>query len=40
MGTDFNRRSGIPGFCGAADAANVTGELLARGYSDEQVGAI
>lgn len=40
VGTDFNHGSGIPGFRDEADAPNVTGELLARGYSEEQVDAI
>lgn len=40
VGTDFNHGSGIPGFRDEADAANVTGELLARGYSEAQVDAI
>lgn len=40
IGTDFDHGAGIAGFDSAADAPNVTAELLRRGYSEEQVDAI
>lgn len=40
IGTDFDHGSGVEGFDSAADAPNVTRELLKRGYSEEQIGAI
>lgn len=40
VGTDFNHGSGIPGFKDEGEAANVTLELLARGYTEAQVDAI
>lgn len=40
IGTDFNHGAGIRGFDSAAQAPNVTSELLARGYSETQIAAI
>lgn len=40
IGSDFNHGAGVTGFDSAADAPNVTRELLRRGYSEEQVAAI
>ena len=40
VGTDFNHGSGVPGFGDEAEAGNVTRELLARGYSEQEVDAI
>lgn len=40
IGTDFDHGAGIVGFDSEAEAGNVTAELLRRGYSEEQVGAI
>lgn len=40
IGTDFDHGAGVTGFDSAADAPNVTRELLRRGYSEEQVAAI
>lgn len=40
IGTDFDHGSGIEGFENEADAANVTAELVRRGYSEEQIGHI
>lgn len=40
IGSDFDHGAGIEGFDSPADAANVTAELLRRGYDREQVAAI
>jgi len=40
IGTDFDHGAGVEGFNSEADAANVTAELLRRGYSAGQVQAI
>jgi membrane dipeptidase len=40
IGTDFNHGAGITGFESEADAPNVTRELVAHGYSEEQIAAI
>jgi membrane dipeptidase len=40
IGTDFDHGAGVTGFDSAADAPNVTQELLLRGYSEAQVAAI
>lgn len=40
IGTDFNHGGGIVGFAEANSAANVTSELIARGYSTEDVNKI
>ncbi|WP_427789125.1 dipeptidase [Brevundimonas diminuta] len=40
VGTDFDHGAGVTGFDSEADAPNVTAELLRRGYTEEQVGAI
>lgn len=40
IGTDFNHGGGIVGFVEADSAANVTAELLARGYSSDDVNKI
>ena len=40
IGTDFDHGSGIEGYNSAADSRAVTAELLARGYTPEQVTAI
>lgn len=40
IGSDFDHGAGIDGFDSPADAANVTAELLRRGYTREQVAAI
>lgn len=40
IGSDFDHGAGVTGFDSAADAPNVTRELLRRGYSEEQVAAI
>ncbi len=40
IGTDFDHGAGIPGFDSEADAGNVTAELLKRGYTEAQIGAI
>ena len=37
IGTDFNHGGGIVGFEEADSAASVTAELVARGYSDEDI---
>jgi len=37
IGTDFNHGSGITGFGDASEAINVTGGLLARGYSQADI---
>lgn len=40
IGTDFDHGAGVIGFDSAAEAPNVTRELLRRGYSEEQIAAI
>ncbi len=40
LATDFEHAGGISGFSNAAEAPNVTRELLARGYTATQVGQI
>ncbi|MFA5495001.1 MAG: dipeptidase [Porticoccaceae bacterium] len=40
IGTDFDHGAGIDGFDSAAEAANVTAELLRRGYDERQIAAI
>ena len=40
IGTDFDHGAGINGFDSAAEARTVTAELLARGYTPDQVTAI
>lgn len=40
IGTDFDHGAGVTGFDSAAEAPNVTRELLRRGYSEQQVAAI
>lgn len=40
IGTDFNHGGGIVGFAEADSAENVTAELLARGYTPEQINKI
>lgn len=40
IGTDFDHGAGIAGFDSAADAPNVTAELVKRGYTQEQIAAI
>jgi len=40
IGTDFNHGSGIPGFDDESEAANVTAELLKRGYTEGQIAKI
>jgi membrane dipeptidase len=40
IGTDFNHGGGIVGFIEADSAANVTAELLARGYSASDINKI
>lgn len=40
IGTDFNHGGGIVGFEEADSAANVTAELVARGYTAEQINMI
>lgn len=40
IGTDFDHGAGVTGFDSAAEAPNVTRELLRRGYTEEQVAAI
>lgn len=40
IGTDFNHGGGIVGFSEADSAENVTAELLARGYSPEDINKI
>lgn len=40
VGTDFDHGAGVTGFDSAAEAPNVTRELLRRGYSEEQIVAI
>ena len=40
IGTDFNHGGGIVGFAEADTAANVTAELIARGYSAQDVNKI
>lgn len=40
IGTDFDHGAGVEGFDSAADARNVTAELLKRGYDREKIAAI
>lgn len=40
IGSDFDHGAGIAGFDSAADAPNVTRELVRRGYSEEQIAGI
>jgi membrane dipeptidase len=40
IGSDFDHGSGIIGFDSAADAPNVTAELVSRGYTQEQIAGI
>lgn len=40
IGSDFDHGSGIEGFDSAADAPNVTRELLRRGYTEDQIAGI
>ena len=40
IGSDFDHGAGISGFDSAADAPDVTAELIKRGYTEEQVAAI
>ncbi|MBJ7438852.1 MAG: dipeptidase [Sphingopyxis sp.] len=40
IGTDFDHGAGVTGFDSAAEAPNVTRELLRRGYTEDQVAAI
>ncbi|KQZ76500.1 membrane dipeptidase [Sphingopyxis sp. Root214] len=40
IGSDFDHGAGVAGFDSAADAPNVTRELLRRGYSEDQIAAI
>ena len=40
LATDFNHGGGIAGWRNEADAANVTAELIRRGYSEQQIGKI
>jgi membrane dipeptidase len=40
IGTDFNHGSGVEGFRDESEAANVTRELLKRGYTEEQIAKI
>lgn len=40
VGTDFNHGGGIGGFVDASEAMNVTAELVARGYSEADIGKI
>jgi membrane dipeptidase len=40
IGTDFDHGAGVIGFDSAADAGNVTAELLRRGYTETQIQAI
>jgi membrane dipeptidase len=40
IGSDFDHGAGVAGFDSPAEAANVTAELLRRGYTAEQVAAI
>lgn len=40
IGSDFDHGAGVAGFDSAADAPNVTAELLRRGYTEEQINAI
>ncbi len=40
IGTDFDHGSGISGFDSAAEAPNVTRELVHRGYTEAQIAAI
>jgi membrane dipeptidase len=40
IGTDFDGGGGIAGFNDASEAANVTEELVRRGYSEKDIGKI
>jgi len=40
IGTDFDHGAGVTGFDSEADAPNVTRELVARGYTEEQIAGI
>jgi membrane dipeptidase len=40
IGTDFDHGAGIGGFDHAGEAANVTAELLRRGYSESDIAKI
>lgn len=40
IGTDFDHGAGVIGFDSAAEAPNVTAELVRRGYTEEQIAAI
>ncbi len=40
IGSDFDGGGGVRGFNSAAEAANVTAELLRRGYSEEDIAKI
>lgn len=40
VGTDFDHGAGVTGFDSEAEAANVTAELLRRGYTEDQIDAI
>jgi membrane dipeptidase len=40
IGTDFNHGAGVEGFNDESEAPNVTGELLRRGYTEEQIAKI
>jgi membrane dipeptidase len=37
IGTDFDHGAGVTGFDSEAEAPNVTGELVRRGYTEEQI---
>jgi len=40
IGSDFGGGGGVPGYNSAAEAANVTAELLRRGYSEDDIAKI
>lgn len=40
IGTDFNHGAGVTGFDDESEAANVTAELLQRGYKEDQIAKI
>jgi membrane dipeptidase len=40
IGSDFDHGAGVTGFDSEADAPNVTGELVQRGYTQEQIAGI
>ena len=40
LSTDFNHGGGIAGWRDEGDAANVTAELVRRGYSEQQIAKI